>query len=276
MSRASELHGFLNTTRIAFGSSSLRSRSYRRIPIEAINPNPNQPRKHFDKQSLQDLAESIRRVGVLNPIVVEHRDGKYVIVAGDRRYRASLIAKLSSMPALILEPNHQALEVSLIENLQREDLHPLEEAHAFSEILQTGVTQEDLGKRVGKSNVYISECLGLLRLHEQIQAEWFLNREIVAKYKMKEVSRLDEIEQLEVWKSITGQTERRVVTASKRNSDRLPPPKTVFSKVNQIAAFLDKVDVSRWRPTTRQKLKDDVDTAISRLESLRAQLDDSE
>ena len=266
----------------ALSQSSQRSehyaRTYRKLPLDDIRPNPNQPRKHFDEASLQNLAESIKRVGLLNPIVVVQRDNGYEIVAGDRRYRASKMAGLASISAMVLEPNHKALEVSLIENVQREDLHPLEEAHAYSELLQQGLTQDELGKRVGKSNVYISEVIGLLRLHDTIQAAWFLNREIVAKYKMKEISRLSEIEQLEAWKVLTDgvDVERpkpSTPVAKRGPALRPPPPKTVFSKVTQMASFFGRVDISRWQPKTRQKLRDELDAALERIQELREQLD---
>jgi len=263
----------------AIAQSSQRSehyaRTYRRIPIEDILPNPAQPRRHFDERALQDLADSIARVGLLNPIIVEHADGKYRIVAGDRRYRACKMAGMSSIPALILEPNHAPLEVSLIENLQREDLHPLEEARAFDELLQAGLTQEELGARIGKSNVYVSETLGLLRLVEKIQAEWFLNREIAPKYKMKKLSTLNEIEQLRAWVLLTARAKDTTAPAragANHSNARPPPPKRVFSRVARIAEFLDTVDVSRWKHATRAKLLAELDRAEKKITFLRERL----
>ena len=254
------------------------ARNYRKVSIEDIRSNPNQPRKHFDEKTLKDLAESIKRVGLLNPLVLVKKANGYEIVAGDRRYRACKIAGLTSVSAMILEPGHKELEVSLIENIQREDLHPLEEGQAYGELLQQGLTQEELGKRVGKSNVYISESLGLLRLHDTIQAEWFLNREIAAKYKLKEISKLDEIDQIEAWEALKSGKKPAIQNVSsgsrkKKREDAPPPPKAVFSRVNKMSEFFQRVDISRWKPATKRKLRGELDAAMEKIQEIRSELD---
>jgi ParB family chromosome partitioning protein len=141
------------------------------IPLEAITPNPDQVRKHFDTGALAELTQSIRDHGLLQPIIVKRRseDG-YLLVAGERRFRASRSAGLKKIPALITEGDE--LELALVENLQRQDLKPLEEAEAFQALAERfHYTQEQLAAAVGKSRVSIAESLSLLSLPETIRRE---------------------------------------------------------------------------------------------------------
>jgi ParB family chromosome partitioning protein len=140
------------------------------IEIEKIEPNPDQPRKSFPKDSLQELADSIREKGVIQPILAEDRgDGRYTIVAGERRFRAAQIAGLTEIPVISQEfSDEEKLEIALIENIQREDLNPVDEARAIQHILQeSGVTQEELAKRLGKSRSAVSNAIRLLSLDDE-------------------------------------------------------------------------------------------------------------
>ncbi|HEY1297228.1 MAG TPA: ParB/RepB/Spo0J family partition protein [Chloroflexota bacterium] len=143
----------------------------REVPIDAIRPNPWQPRTHFDEQELEELAQSIREHGVLQPVLVSQQpDGSFQLITGERRWRAAQKAGLVTLPAMVKEVTPQAsLELALVENIQRRDLNPLEEAHAFRQLLdEHGLTQEQLGQRVGKSRVTISNTLRLLHLPEPV------------------------------------------------------------------------------------------------------------
>lgn len=141
-----------------------------RIAIDAIVPNPRQPRTTFDGESLSDLANSIRRHGVLQPLIVRVGDtpGKYTLLAGERRLRASQIAGLDDVPAILLEANEeQMLELSIVENVQRDDLNPLEEARGYKALMNSfGWTQEEIADRVGKKRPTIANFLRLLTLPE--------------------------------------------------------------------------------------------------------------
>ena len=141
------------------------------IKISLIDPKSDQPRKYFDEAALSDLAESIRENGLLQPILVrEYGDGRYQIIAGERRFRASRIAGLSEIPAIIMDRDDKnAAQIALIENIQREDLNPLEEAMAYRSLREEyGMTQEELSYKVGKSRSAIANSLRILELPDEI------------------------------------------------------------------------------------------------------------
>ncbi len=148
-------------------------RGLRHLPIELLHSNPNNPRKQFREEELEDLSKSIREKGLLQPIVVRQRaDGEYEIVAGERRWRASQRAGLHELPVLIRElSDGETLEIALIENIQRADLNPLEEARAYGQLLeQFSYTQQQLADSVGKSRSHIANTLRLLTLPESVRA----------------------------------------------------------------------------------------------------------
>lgn len=144
----------------------------RDIAIDEIDPNTAQPRKEFDKEALEQLSQSIKESGVLSPILVVENGGRYRIVAGERRYRASRLAGLSTIPCIVRNmTNVQQMEAALIENLQREDLNPIEEAAAIRSLMsECNYTQEEAAKRLGKSRPAIANALRLLNLPEAITA----------------------------------------------------------------------------------------------------------
>jgi ParB family chromosome partitioning protein len=146
-------------------------RSLRHLPVELLQPNPHNPRKHFDTTELEDLARSIREKGLLQPLVVRPKaDGHYEIVAGERRWRAAQQAGLHDLPAVIRELSDQeTLEIALIENVQRSDLNPLEEARAYALLIeQFTYTQQQLADAIGKSRSHIANMLRLLTLPQGI------------------------------------------------------------------------------------------------------------
>jgi len=156
------------------GTSDLVTEQLREIDIDRILPNSHQPRKNFNEDGLNELADSIREHGVVQPIVVRALDdGFFQLIAGERRWRASQRAGLIRIPAVVREANeHAALEIALIENLQREDLNPIEEAQAYNQlIVEFGMTQEEVARRVGKNRATIANMLRLLRLPPEVQ-QW--------------------------------------------------------------------------------------------------------
>ncbi len=141
------------------------------VEIDSIVPGPMQPRTHFDESSLESLAESIRTHGIVQPLLVRRRDGGYELIAGERRWRAAKLAGISRVPVVIREvPDDNLLEIALIENIQRENLNPIEEAQAYKKLIETvGLTQESLATRVGRDRSYITNYLRLLRLPDDVQ-----------------------------------------------------------------------------------------------------------
>ena len=142
------------------------------IPLNEIRPNPYQPRKHFDQEKLNELAQSIKEHGIFQPIILKASIQGYEIVAGERRYRAAGIVGLETVPAIIVEfSDQQMMEIALLENIQREDLNPIEEAHAYSAMMnKLNLTQEELSKRVGKSRTHIANTVRLLKMNSQLQS----------------------------------------------------------------------------------------------------------
>ncbi|MEG1299602.1 MAG: ParB/RepB/Spo0J family partition protein [Erysipelotrichaceae bacterium] len=141
------------------------------LPIEKIMSNPYQPRKHFNDEKLKELSESIQINGVISPIGVQVKDAHYIIVFGERRWRASQLIGLTKIPAIILDlDDKQLMEISLLENIQREDLNVIEEAQGYAMLMESfQYTQEDLALRVSKSREYVANLLRLLKLPSLIQ-----------------------------------------------------------------------------------------------------------
>ncbi|MBE6146272.1 MAG: ParB/RepB/Spo0J family partition protein [Firmicutes bacterium] len=139
------------------------------IPLTEIRSNPYQPRKEFDEQSLREFADSIKEHGVIQPIIVKKSIKGYEIIAGERRTRASKMAGKETIPAIIRDfTDQEMMEIALIENIQREDLNPIEEAEALAKIIESNnMTQEEAAKKFGKSRSYITNILGLLSLPEK-------------------------------------------------------------------------------------------------------------
>ena len=154
-----------------FSEEPLEKSAYQLLPIYKVEPNRDQPRQDFDEEELQALADSIEIHGIIQPLTVrELPSGYYQIIAGERRWRAARLANLSEIPAVIVEADDKkVMELALIENLQRQDLNPVEEAMGYQSLIEEhGLTQEDAAKRVGKSRPAVANALRLLSLHPDI------------------------------------------------------------------------------------------------------------
>lgn len=143
----------------------------KKLKITELEPNPNQPRMHFEEDPLQELSDSIKEFGVIQPIVVTPKDGYYEIIAGERRWRAARMAGLKEVPVIIREYTDQEIvEISLIENIQRENLNPIEEALAYQRLIQEfSLKQDEVADRVAKSRTTITNSMRLLKLCESVQ-----------------------------------------------------------------------------------------------------------
>lgn len=166
------------------------------IPLSELRSNPYQPRKIFDEEALIELSESIKEYGVFQPIIVKKSIKGYDIIAGERRVKASKMAGLSTIPAIIRDfSDAQMMQIALLENLQRENLTAIEEANAYKEIIDAlQITQEDLAKKIGKSRSHITNMLGLLRLPKDIQ-DLILTDKITMGH-ARVLSKLEDIEEI--------------------------------------------------------------------------------
>lgn len=151
------------------------------LRINDIEPNTEQPRKHFNDEKLSQLAESIKQHGIVQPLIVKRVDDTYKIVAGERRWRAARLAGLNTVPVIIRElSSKQVMEIALIENLQREDLNPIEEAEAYEKLINDfGMTQEEISRTVGRSRPAIANSIRLLSLQDKLKA-YVINGDITS------------------------------------------------------------------------------------------------
>jgi ParB family chromosome partitioning protein len=204
-----------------------------RIPIKDIALNPHQPRKTFDADSLEELTASIKEKGVITPVTVREDDGKWILVAGERRLRASKKAGLQTIPAYVIEVTSEAemMEVALIENIQRENLNSIEEAEAYA-VLQSqfGLSQENIAKAVGKKRVTITNSLRLLKLPTEIRKSLQAG-DISAGHGRAILSKKTPAEMGSLWKRIIKE-ELSVRAAETLSKDKAPPKKSKKSKQN--------------------------------------------
>ena len=213
------------------------------VKIKDLRSNPYQPRKNFDQQALEELANSIKEHGVFQPIIVKKSIKGYEIIAGERRVKASELAGLEEIPAIIRDFNDtQMMEIALLENLQRENLSAIEEATAYKKLQETlSLTQEELAKRLGKSRSHITNMLGLLTLPEDIQNE--VNNKSISMGHARVLSKLDNInQQEELAKKIIeeGISVRRLEEISQENDVVKTNPQKVKVKVQNEYSYLQE------------------------------------
>ena len=214
------------------------------VNLSEIHPNPDQPRKTFDEAKLRELAASIERQGLLQPIIVQKRaasDGGYLLVAGERRFRAHQLLEKATIPAILTEGNPD--EIALIENIQREDLNPLEEAEALERMMDRyHYTQEELGKVIGKAQNTVSEVLQLNTLPPFIKDEYRTSdTRTMSKSALVELTRIkDTKHQKAVWEAMkAGRWTVRDARTAKRHT--LPPAPVQDRAVEVGRAFLRRV-----------------------------------
>ncbi|WP_422446265.1 ParB/RepB/Spo0J family partition protein [Thermoanaerobacterium sp. DL9XJH110] len=227
------------------------------IPLKEIFANQNQPRKNFDEDKLKELAESMKEHGVLQPVILRKKTKGYELVAGERRWRAAKMAGLEKIPAIVKElSDADVMEIALIENLQREDLNPLEEAMAYKQLMdEFGMTQEELSKRVGKSRSQIANTVRLLNLEKEIK-DLIADEKLTAGHARALLAVEDKNERIKLAKKISEenlsvrQIEEIVkVKSSKKNADK--------NRRNQDInpAFLDISEKLQGILGTRVKIK---------------------
>lgn len=235
------------------------------IPVELIAPNPHQPRSAISPESLEELAGSIREHGVIQPLIVTRSDDPladtpYILIAGERRWQAAKLAGLATVPAIVKEATpQQMLELALVENIQRADLNPLEEAHAYRQLIEEfGLTQEQVAERVGKSRVAVTNALRLLRLPAGVQ-QALAEGQISEGHARVLLSLENEALQMQTMKLIVSralsvrQTEelvRRLLEGARRKapaSDERPSPETRALEAEFENALGTRVQLMRSR-----------------------------
>ena len=204
--------------------NSAEAREYQIIPVQSITPRAGQPRKFVDEERLSELAESIKSVGIIQPLVVQRHKSKHVLIAGERRWRASQLAGLKEVPVIIKDVSSvDAYRLALIENIQREDLNPIEEAEAYNTLMnELGLTQDKLAKQVGKSRSAIANTLRLLKLDPSTKSELMGGR--VREGHARALLALDDIPEREKLLDQTIQEKLSVRAVEKRVKDIKNPP----------------------------------------------------
>ncbi len=217
------------------------------IALDLIEPNPYQPRKHFDETSLNELAESIRVNGVLQPVIIKKVHNGFILVAGERRCKAAKIAGFSSIPAIVRDYNNEYLaELALLENIQREDLTIVEEAEAYQNAINSlNLTHLELAKKIGKSRSYVSNTLGILTLPEAVIEE--INRGNIsmgharALSKLKDVDRIHKIAEMIITGHMTVRDIESLVKSEEKKKEikKREVPETLKSNVKQLKVQLE-------------------------------------
>ena len=223
-----------------FGDEPSEKTGYQMMPLHKVEPNPNQPRREFNDEELQALADSILEHGVIQPLTVrETANGYYQIIAGERRWRASRLAGLTEVPVVIVEADDKkAMELALIENLQRQDLNPVEEALGYQSLIEEyGLTQEDTAKSVGKSRPAVANALRLLSLCPEV-LEMVRSSSLTAGHARAILSLRDEKKQKEAAKKIVdlNLSVRQAETLCKNlQKEPVPEKKETVLKVDYVA-----------------------------------------
>jgi ParB family chromosome partitioning protein len=215
--------------------------------IEEIIPNRSQPRKHFDESKLKELADSVKEKGILEPLIVRRVDQGYELIVGERRWRAAQKAGLKEVPVLVKEiEGREALELSLIENLQREDLNPLEEAEAFRRLTEEfGINQAELGTRLGKDRTTIVNALRLLKLPSEVKDQLLHNR-ITSGHARAILSLGNKEKQKELCRLIIqkGLSVREAEALAKRWSEKPKKPAAIAKKKDELESQLTNLQDS--------------------------------
>lgn len=222
-----------------FAEETVESSPYQLLPIYKVEPNRSQPRQDFDEEELQALSESISIHGVIQPVTVRQLEsGYYQIIAGERRWRAARMAELTEIPVVIVEADDKkAMELALIENLQRQDLNPVEEALGYQSLMEDyGLTQEEAAGRVGKSRPAVANALRLLGLPNEVM-EMLRNGKLTAGHARAVLSLKTEKKQLEAAQKISalGLSVRQAELLCKNMGKEPAPEKKVTLEVNYVA-----------------------------------------
>ncbi|MEN2775065.1 ParB/RepB/Spo0J family partition protein [Acetivibrio clariflavus] len=232
---------------ISTANEEIQSGGVIELKINEIEPTVGQPRKKFDDEKLMQLSESIKEHGIVQPIIVRKEDNTYKIVAGERRWRAARLAGLTSVPVIVKElSNRQVMEMALIENIQREDLNPIEEAEAYERLLnEYNMTQEELSKSIGKNRSTIANIIRLLYLCDKVK-EHLINGEISSGH-ARAILALDDIELQEkvckeiIEKSLSVRETEKLVKRIQKGDEKVEKVKNEDENIQKIEDDLEKI-----------------------------------
>lgn len=223
------------------------------IDTSLIRPNPNQPRKVFENEKLEELTDSIKKYGVIQPIIVRKDANLYTIIAGERRWRACKNANISSIPCIVRDiENKNASEIALIENIQREDLNPIDEANAYEYIIERyGITQEEVSSIVGKSRVYVTNIARLIKLDKYVQNKIITNQ--ISAGHGRAILSLDSEKQIELTNRIIKENlSVRDVEKLVRDSKKVKKNKKILEK-DKYLCYIEEMLTERF--STRVSVK---------------------
>ena len=227
------------------------------IPIEQIHPNPQQPRRFIDPQSLAELTESVRARGILQPIIVKHDGAGFMIMAGERRYQAARRAGVQTLPAIVRDDDPN--EIALIENLQREDLTPLEEAEGLGVMIaRYGFTHQTLAQLLHKSRPYVSNMLVLTRLPAEVKAEIHRHPSISREILMAIARQPNETDMLKLWRRV------KLANLSVHKFRQSRTPTTVAATAADVMAAARRLN-RKLRTLDPQALEDDQRKKLARV-----------
>jgi len=289
-SKASGLgKGLGNLMKVDSVESVLPEKEIHELPISELVPNADQPRKSFDEDSLATLAESIKNLGIFQPIVVRKQKNKYQIVAGERRYRAAIIAGLENVPVIVKKYNTEEMtEVALVENLQREGLDPIEEALAYQGLMDTyKQTQEMISARLGRSRSYIANMVRLLKLCDSVQKDLIEGDLTVGQARpllalrsaAQQIEAAERIKEGELSARQAEQLVKAMMTKKTKSKDTTEPHDTA-----EVRALVDRLKLSLGSPVSikfraGKKVQGKIEIAFSsetELERLIAYMDAQE
>lgn len=236
------------------------------VLTKRVTPNPDQPRKRYSQEDIEDLANSIRAHGLINPITV---DEQYQIIAGERRWTACNLIKLEEIPVIVRERSY---EVSLVENLQRRDLHPIDEAEGYQRLADFGHTQIEIAKRVGKDQSIISKTLSLLKLPMAIKDDYEIIQDISRDLLLQVLNEPTLERQMALWNRI--KNERLSARAVKREKKGEPAvtPRTFIRNVQTLHKRVERLDIKILKPKERDTLRTHVEQTIDELSKVLKQL----
>jgi len=240
----------------------------RMVAIDEVYPNPNQPRKHFNEDALNELAESIRELGLINPITVDENG---MILAGERRFRACTKLGMREVPVVRM---NGSLEISLVENLQRQDLNPMEEAWGYQLLVDAGNTHELIAQRIGKDRSVVSHSLRLIELPAEIQNECVTSHNVTKDQLLQVVSAPTDEERYAVWNAIKAGKSARAIRRDRKTTPgtKATTPRIFINRIKALGNSAEAMDLTTATDREKERLRSQLSATISSLQEILDEL----